>query len=111
MIDMHTHPERMMFRQHRAKLRRDPLRQENRHPRADAEELNVRDRSQPRKQLVDPFIAENKSVSTAQKHVAHFGVRFEIAECFLEICVQFLFADAAYHATPRTVAAVARATI
>ena len=41
MIDVHAHPERMIFLQHRAELGRDPLRQENRNARADAEKLDV----------------------------------------------------------------------
>ncbi len=47
MIDVHAHPKRMMFCEHRAKFRRDPLRQENRNARADAEKLDVRNGAQP----------------------------------------------------------------
>src|SRR6476659_1581573 len=65
MIYMHAHPERMMFRQHCAQLRRDALRQENRDPRADAEEFYVLDRAQPREQLVELIVAEDESVATA----------------------------------------------
>ena len=95
MIHVHAHPERMMFLQHRAKLRRDSLRQENRNARADAKKLDVRNRAQAAKQLVELIVAENKCVAAAQEDVAHFGVLFEITERFLEIGVQFLFAHAA----------------
>src|SRR5438552_9420257 len=46
MIHMHTHPKRMIFRQYRAQLRCDALRQANRNARANAEKLNVRNRPQ-----------------------------------------------------------------
>src|SRR6266513_1417698 len=111
MIYVNTHPERMIFRQHRAYLRCDALRQENRHPRADPQKLDMPDRSQTGQELVEPLVAENKSVATAQKHVAHLSVPFQITKRFLEICVQFLFADATHHAAARAVAAVTRATI
>src|SRR5438093_13497394 len=110
MIYMHTDPERMMFREHRTQLRRDALRQENRDPRADANKLDVLNRPQSRKQLVDLVVAENESIATTQEYVADFCVCFEISERFLEICVHFLFADDADHAAPGAVTAVTGAT-
>ena len=110
-IDVHAHPERMILRQHRAQLRRDPLREENRHPRTDAQKFDVPDSAQPRQQLLEPVIAENQSVAPAQKHVAYLGVRFKIAERLLEIRAQFLFANSANHPTPCAVAAVTRAPV
>src|SRR6266516_5696499 len=97
MIDMHSHPERMMFGENRAQLRRDALWQKNRDPRADAEELNVRDRAQSRKQLVDLIIGENQCVAPAQQDIPHFSVSLQIAKAFLEIRVQFLFSRSAHH--------------
>jgi len=47
MIDVHAHPKRMMFGEHRAKLGRYALRQENWNARADAEKLDVRNGAQP----------------------------------------------------------------
>src|SRR6266481_8628087 len=111
MIHVHTHPQRMMFGEHRAQLRRDALRQENRNARPDSEKLYVLNRPQSRKQLVDLVVAENESVPTAQEYVAHFCVCFEISERFLEICVQLLFANSADHAAPGAVTAVTGATI
>ena len=111
MIHVHAHPERMIFRQHCAQLRRDSLRQENRHPRTDPDKFDVPDRPQPRQHLLEPVIAENQSVPTTQKHVPHFSVFFKITERLLEIGVQFLFANSANHSTPGAIAAVTRATI
>src|SRR4029077_9494453 len=101
----------MIFRQHCAQLGRDSLRKENRHPRTDAEKFDVLNSAQPRQELVEPVIAENQSVPTTQKHVAYFGVCFEITEGLLEIGVQFLFANSADHPAPGAIAAGTRTTI
>src|SRR6266571_5007678 len=111
MINVHAHPERMMFRENRAKLGRDPLRQENRNAGADAQKFDVLDRAQPRRQLVDLIIAENQRVAATQEHVAHFGVLFEITERFFEIGMQLLFADSADDTTTGAIAAIRRASI
>ena len=58
MIHVHAHPKRMIFRQHRAKLRRDPLRKENRDPRADAEKFDVRNRPQSAQKILEFTVAE-----------------------------------------------------
>src|SRR3954469_8856632 len=106
MIDMHAHPDRMMFGKNRAELRRDSLRQENWNAGADSEKLDVFDRAQPRQQLVDLVVGKNQRVATAQEHVAHLGVLFEITKSFFEIRMKFLFADAADHAASRAIPAI-----
>ena len=87
------------------------MRQENRHARADAEKLDVRNRAQPAENFLQLVVAEKQRVAAGKKHVAHFGVLFEITESFLELGVQFLFAHAADDAAAGAIAAVARATI
>ena len=67
--------------------------------------------AQPRQELLEPVIAENQSVATTQKHVAYFGVCFEITERLLEIGVKFLFANSANYSTPGAISAVTRTTI
>ena len=111
MIDMDAHPERMIFFEHGAKLRRDALRQKNRNARADPEKLNVRNSAKAAENALEFFIAENEGVAAGEKHVAHFGVLFEITKGFLEIGVELLFAHAAHDATPGAVTAVTRTTI
>ncbi len=111
MIRMHAHPERMIFLQHGAKLGRDALRQENWNSRPDAKKLDVRDRAQPAKNAFELVVAENQGVAAGEKHVAHFGVLFQITEGLLEIGVQLLLAHAAHDAAPRAIPAVTRATI
>src|SRR5204863_8477447 len=92
MIDMHAHPERMIFLEHRAKLRCDALRQENWNARADPEKLNVWNGAEPTQDALEFFVAENEGVAAGEKHVADFGVLFEITERFFEIGVEFLYA-------------------
>src|SRR5262245_34119019 len=111
MIHVNAHPERMIFRQHSTQLSRDSLWQEDRYPRTDAEKFDVLDRAQPRQQLLEPVVAENQGVATAQKHVTNFGVCFEIPERLLEIGVQFLLANSANDSTPRAITAVTCTTI
>ena len=67
--------------------------------------------AQPRQELLEPVIAENQRVATTQKHIAYFGVCFEITERLLEIGVKFLFANSANYSTPCAIAAVTRTTI
>src|SRR6266480_3397592 len=95
MIHVYAHPQRVIFRQHCTQLGGDSLWQENWHPRTDAEKFDVLDSAQPRQQLLEPVIAENQSVATTQKHVAYFGVCFEITERLLKIGVKFLLANSA----------------
>ena len=59
MIHVHAYPKRMMFREHRAKIGRDALRQKNRDTRADAEELDVRDGAQALQDAFEFIVAED----------------------------------------------------
>src|SRR5205807_3374516 len=63
MINVHAHPERMILRQHRAKLWRYSLRQENRNPRPDAKEFDVRNRAQAAEQILQFAIAKKERVT------------------------------------------------
>src|SRR5439155_2125680 len=111
MIDMHADPKRMIFRKDRAKLRRNSLWQENWDARADAEKLDMRDRAQTAQNFLELIVAENERIAAAQKHVAHFGVLFEVAERFLEIGVQFLCPNTADDATARAISTITRTAI
>lgn len=110
-IDVHAHPEGMIFLQHRAQLGRDALRQENRDPRADAEKLDVRDGAQAFQNSFEFVVAENQGVAAGEEDIPDLGVLFKITERLLEIGVQFLFAHAADDAASGAIPAVARATV
>ena len=111
MIDVHAHPKRMVFRQHRAQLGRDPLRKENRDAGADADEFDVRDRAETFEDAFQFVVAEKQRVAAGKKNVTDFSVLFEIVEDLLKIGVQFLFADPADDPAPRAITAVARAAV
>jgi hypothetical protein len=111
MIHVDAHPERMEFLEHRAQFRRDPLRQEDRHPAADAEKLDVFDGAQAAQQILEPP-SERRSASPPDKeHVAHFGVLLQVIDGAVEIEFEFLFAHAADDAAARAVAAIGGAPV
>src|SRR5207237_8187347 len=106
MINVHAHPERMILRQHHAKLWRDSLREKNRHPRPDAEEFDVRNGPQTTEQILQFAVAKKERVASRKKHVADFSVLLQIAKGFFEISVQFLFPHSTDNAATRTIAAI-----
>jgi len=87
------------------------LRQENWNARAYPQKFDVRDRAQAAQNFLELIVAENERIAAAQKHVAHFGVLFEVAERFLEIGVQFLFPNTADDATARAISTITRTAI
>ncbi len=52
------------------------------------------DRAQPGEQGVELGIGEEQGITAGEKHIAHLGVFFEVAEGSLELGVQFLLAHA-----------------
>ena len=111
MVHMHAHPERMILSQHCTKLRRDALRQEDRHPRADPKKFDVWNRAKAGKNLIELVVAEKQGVPAAQQDVAHFGVGFQVTIDRFKFGMQFLFAHAADDAAPGAISAVAGASI
>src|SRR4029453_934883 len=104
-------PKGMIFLEDRAELRRNPLREENRHARTDAEKLDVLDRTEPAENFFQLRVAEEKRVAAGQEHITHLGVFFEIFEGGLEFGVQLLFAHAADDTGAGAIAAIAGAKI
>ena len=68
-----------------AQLRGDPLREMARHPAADADDLDVRDRSQPLAQFVDAAVREQQGVPPRHDDVPDLGVLLEITKRRLEL--------------------------
>jgi hypothetical protein len=91
MINVHAHPERMILRQHRAKLgvircgrkigTRVPMRRNS---------MCGIARKRLSKFSSLPSLKEER-VASRKKHVADFGMLLQIAKGFFEISVQFLF--------------------
>ncbi len=103
--------ERVMLFQHRAELGRDPLRQENRDARADADELDVRDGPQTGEDLVELVVREEQGIAAGKQDVADLGVLFEIFESRLPLGFQMLLADTGNDSRARAVAAVGGAAV
>ena len=61
--------ERMELLQHGAQLGRDALRQEDGNARADAKELDVRNRAQTGQQILQLLVAEQKRIEIGRAHV------------------------------------------
>ena len=108
---MDAHPERMELLQHRAQLRRDPLREEDRHAAADAQELDVLDRAQAAEEIPQAAVGKQQRVAAGEQHVAHLGVLLQVIDGAVEIELQLLLAHAADHPAAGAVAAVGGAAI
>ena len=106
MLDVYTHPKGMIFLEHLAELRRDALRQKDRHSRADSDELNVRNRPDTTQQFLKLVVRKKQSIATGEEHVAHLGVLLEVCEGLVEIRVQLLFAGAAHHSASSAITAI-----
>jgi hypothetical protein len=85
----------MKFLEHPAQLRCDPLRQENRHPCPNTDELDVLDGAQTAQNPAKLIVREDERVSSGEQDVADFRMSFQISKGLLEIGMQLLFAGAA----------------
>ena len=110
-VDMHAHPERMIFLQHLAELRGDALGKKDRHTSSNADKLDMRNRSHPAYQIPQFLVRKKERVASGKEDVAHFDVLLKIGECLVEIRVQFLFAGAAHHPAAGAITAVGSASV
>ena len=97
--------------QHRAQLRRDALRQEDRYPRADAQKLHVRDRAQTAQQMFQLLVAEQQRVAAAQQHVAHLRMAADVLDLPVELGMEIVAAGVAHQPRPRAIPAIRRAPV
>jgi hypothetical protein len=65
-VDVNTHPERMKFLEHLAQRRRDPLREENRDPCADPDELDMFDGAQTAQNPPEFIVREEQGISAGE---------------------------------------------
>ena len=111
MIGVHAHPEWVKFLKHLTQFGRDPLWQEYRDPSPDPDELDMFDRTQTPQNSPQLIVGKKQGVSARKQNVSDLRVSFQIPVSFLEIGVQFLFADAADDATACAVAAIRGAAV
>ena len=110
-VGVDADPERVIFLQHLAKLRRDALWQEDRDAAADAKKLDVLDLAQAAKDGFEFVVGEKQGVAAGKEDVANLGVFLQILKHLLEIGVELLFADATNDPGAGAIAAIRRATI
>ena len=80
MVEVDVHPQRMVPPQHLHQLGVDALRQEDRHARADADDLHMRDRAQPGEQLVQHLDRQSQRIAARDEHVAHLRVGGDVGD-------------------------------
>src|SRR6516162_6327707 len=103
---MNAYPERMEFLKHLAQLRCNTLRKENRDPRPNSNEFDMRNRSQAVQDSAKFVIRKKQGVAAGKKHIANLGMRLKIVIGLFELDVQFLFADSANDAAAGAVTAI-----
>ena len=69
-VEVHVDPERVVLLQHLAQLVVDALRQEDRHARADADDLDVRDRAQAAQDRLEQLRCQRQPVAAGDDDVA-----------------------------------------
>ncbi len=99
-----------MLLQHLDQALGDALRQHDRNLGADAQEFDVLDGPQAPQQPVELFVADAERIAARQQDVAHFGMRFEIAERLFPLARRKLIfaARIAHQARARAIAAIGR---
>jgi hypothetical protein len=85
MIEVEVHPQRVVLRQHFAQLVVDALRQEDGHPGADADDLDVRDLAQAAKDRFEELGGKRQGVAAGEEHVADLRGAAQIVELGLDV--------------------------
>ena len=97
------------FCEHLAQLVVDPLRQEDRHARADPDDLDVRDLAQAAQDRLEQLRRERQAVAAGDEHVADLRRPAQVLELRLVVAAVEVLGRVADDPRPRAVAAVARA--
>ena len=84
-VEVEVHPQRVVARQHLAELVVDALRQEDRHARADAHDLDVRDLAQAAQHALEELGRQGQRVAAGEEHVAHLGRAPQVVELRLVV--------------------------
>ena len=108
-VEVEVHPDRVVLGEHLAQLVVDALRQEDRHARADADDLDVGDLAQPAQDRLEELGRQRQAVAAADEHVAHLRRPAQVVELRLVLGAVEVLGRVAHDARPRAVAAVGRA--
>ena len=108
-VEVEVDPERVVLLEHRAELVVDPLRQEDRHPRADPDDLDVGDLAEAAEDRLEELRGERQAVAAGDEHVADLRRPAQVLELGLVVLAVEVLGRVADDPRPRAVAAVARA--
>ncbi len=106
---MNIEPEGMLAAQQGAQLGGNPLRQEYRHPRTKADNLDMGHRAQLSQQIVQQRIRERQRIAPTEQNVAHLRMIPQILNLTLKISLTKRLGRITDHSTASTEATVARA--
>src|SRR5882762_6380408 len=111
MVGVDAHPDRAVFLEDIAQRGRDALRQENRNARAEADELDVLDRTQARKQMFEFIVGEEEGIAAGEEHVPNFGMRLDVAQALFVLRVKIIILSVGNQTAARAVATIGGAAI
>ena len=109
MVEVEVDPERVVLLEHLAQLVVDPLRQEDRDPRADPDDLDVGDLAEAAEDRLEQLRGERQAVAAGDEHVADLGGPAQVVELGFVVLAVEVLGRVAHDPGPGAVAAVARA--
>jgi len=109
MVDVDVQPDRVVFREHLAQLFVDPLGEEDRDPRADPDDLHVRDLAQAAQHGLEKLRRQRQAVAAGDQDVADLGRPADVVELGLVLLPVEVLAGVADDPRSRAVPAVAGA--
>src|SRR5437660_2153909 len=101
----------MILLQHRAKRRRNTLRQEYWNSRSDPQELHMLNGAQAAQQRLQFFITKEQRVTSAEQNVSDTGCAADIIDLALELGMEIVTRGITHQAGPGAIAAICRATV
>ena len=108
-VEVEVDPQRVVLLEHLAQLVVDPLRQEDRHPRADPDDLDVRDLAQAAQDRLEQLRRQRQAVAAGDQDVADLRRPAQVVELRLVVLAVEVLGRVADDPRPRAVAAVRRA--
>ena len=111
MIEVNAHPNRTVFFENLAELRRDPLRQKHGDARADPDKLHMFDRAQPRQKVLELLVREQQGITAREQYVAHLGVGLNVTQALLIFGMKVVVLRVGHQTAPRAIAAVGRTAV
>ena len=106
MVEVEVDPQRVVLLEHLAELVVDPLRQEDRHARADPDDLDVGDLAQAAQDRFEQLRGERQAVAAGDQHVTDLRRPAQVLELRLVVLAVEVLGRVADDARPRAVPAV-----